>query len=183
MPNPHIIRNAEPADFAQVLALNEESVRFLSPMDAPRLALLHSQAAYHRVVESSGQVGAFMMAHRNGSAYDSVNFHWFAERYPNFLYIDRIALANFSTKTSSPSPAAQAPNSSPANSTLIPPTPPQKNSTKPLVSKKLALRLTVLRTNALLCRLWRFEAFMAVRALRSTRSPASYHRAVASESF
>jgi uncharacterized protein len=93
MPSPHIIRNTEPADFAQVLALNEESVRFLSPMDAPRLALLHSQAAYHRVVESSGQVGAFMMAHRNGTAYDSTNFHWFSERYPNFLYIDRIAVS------------------------------------------------------------------------------------------
>jgi uncharacterized protein len=85
MPSPHIIRNAEPADFAQVLALNEESVRSLSPM-------LHSQAEYHRVVESSGQVGAFMMAHRNGSAYDSVNFRWFAQRCPNFLYIDRIAV-------------------------------------------------------------------------------------------
>jgi uncharacterized protein len=93
MPNPHIIRNAEPSDFAQVLALNEESVQFLSPMDAPRLALLHEQAAYHRVVESNGQVGAFLMAHRDGSAYDSTNFHWFAQRYPNFLYIDRTAVS------------------------------------------------------------------------------------------
>jgi uncharacterized protein len=93
MPHPHIIRDANPADFAQILALNEESVRFLSPMDAPRLALLHSQATYHRVVEFNGQVGAFMMAHRNGSAYDSTNFHWFAQRYLNFLYIDRITVS------------------------------------------------------------------------------------------
>ncbi len=90
------IRRASPADFAQVLALNEESVRFLSPMNAQRLALLHSQAAYHCVVEAEApaQVCAFLMAHRNGSAYDSENFAWFAQRYSNFLYIDRIAVSS-----------------------------------------------------------------------------------------
>lgn len=87
------IRRATPADFAQVLALNEESVRFLSAMNAERLALLHAQAAYHCVVEANGQVGAFLMAHRNGSAYDSENFAWFAKRYADFLYIDRIAVS------------------------------------------------------------------------------------------
>jgi uncharacterized protein len=88
------IRPALPADFPQILALNEESVRFLSPMNAERLALLHSQAAYHRVAESNGQVGAFLMAHREGSAYDSENFSWFAKRYEKFLYIDRIAVSS-----------------------------------------------------------------------------------------
>ena len=87
------IRRATPADFAQVLALNEDSVRFLSPMNAERLALLHGQAAYHSVVETNGQVGAFLMAHRNGSAYDSENFAWFARRYDDFFYIDRIAVS------------------------------------------------------------------------------------------
>jgi uncharacterized protein len=88
------IRPALPANFPQVLALNEESVRFLSPMNAERLVLLHSQAAYHRVAESNGQVGAFLMAHRDGSAYDSENFSWFAKRYAKFLYIDRIAVSS-----------------------------------------------------------------------------------------
>jgi uncharacterized protein len=88
------IRNATPADFEQILALNKESEHFLSPMNAERLALLHSQVAYHRVVESEGKVGAFLMAHRDSSAYDSENFAWFAQRYTSFLYIDRIAVSN-----------------------------------------------------------------------------------------
>lgn len=92
------IRPALPDDFAHVLALNEESVRFLSPMDAERLALLHSQAAYHRVAESSSQdnvkIGAFLMAHSESSGYDSSNFKWFARRYEKFLYIDRIAVSS-----------------------------------------------------------------------------------------
>lgn len=88
------IRDAVPADFAQILALNEAHVHFLSPLDAPRLDLLHGQAAYHRVSDDgSGAVGAFLLALREGQAYDSLNYRWFASRYPRFLYIDRIVIA------------------------------------------------------------------------------------------
>lgn len=87
-----MIRDAAVADFAAVLALNAESEHFLSPMDAPRLARLHRQAAYHRVVEIGGEVGAFLLAFREGADYDSPNFRWFAARYDAFLYIDRIVV-------------------------------------------------------------------------------------------
>lgn len=85
--------DARPADFPQILALNEESVRFLSPLDGPRLAALHGQAAYHRVLRAGGEVAAFLLAFREGAAYDSVNYRWFARRYPRFLYIDRVVVA------------------------------------------------------------------------------------------
>ena len=88
------IRDAQPQDFARVLALNEASVHFLSPMDAKRLALLHAQSAYHRVAEVDGEAGAFLLAFREDSAYDSLNYRWFAQRYPRFLYIDRIVVAD-----------------------------------------------------------------------------------------
>lgn len=59
-----------------------------------RLALLHAQAAYHRVsAESDAVVGAFLLALREGQSYDSPNYRWFASRYPHFLYIDRIVIA------------------------------------------------------------------------------------------
>ena len=58
------------------------------------LALLHAQAAYHRVsAESDAVVGAFLLALREGQSYDSPNYRWFASRYPHFLYIDRIVIA------------------------------------------------------------------------------------------
>ena len=87
------IRDARQADFPAVLALNEESVRVLSPLTAARLALLDAEAAYHRVFDSDGQVGAFLLAFREGADYDSPNYRWFAARYTNFLYVDRVVVS------------------------------------------------------------------------------------------
>ncbi|SBT09284.1 Putative acetyltransferase, GNAT superfamily (fragment) [Candidatus Accumulibacter aalborgensis] len=78
------IRDTQPMDFSQILALNEESARFLSPLSAERLALLHDEAAYHRVLELDGRVTAFLMALREGGAYDSPNYRWFVARYARF---------------------------------------------------------------------------------------------------
>lgn len=87
------IRLATPNDFGTILALNHEWVRFLSPLDAQRLASLHAEAAYHRVVEVDGEVVAFLLAFREGCQYDSVNYRWFVPRYPAFLYVDRIVIS------------------------------------------------------------------------------------------
>ena len=92
-PERHRLRDATPADFPAVLALNEASVAVLSPLDAPRLARLHAEAACHRVGEADGRVVAFLLALREGAAYDSVNYRWFAARYPRFLYVDRVVVA------------------------------------------------------------------------------------------
>jgi predicted GNAT superfamily acetyltransferase len=88
-----MIRNAIADDFPAILALNAESVHFLSPLDAARLGHLHAQAAYHRVVEHEEKVAAFLLAFREGADYDSSNYRWFAQHYARFLYIDRIVVA------------------------------------------------------------------------------------------
>lgn len=87
------IRPAGVDDFAAILALNAESVQFLSPLAAPRLQHLHAQAAYHRVVEVDGVVSAFLLAFRERADYDSPNYRWFAQRYAQFLYIDRVVVS------------------------------------------------------------------------------------------
>jgi predicted GNAT superfamily acetyltransferase len=87
------LRDATPDDFAAILALNAASVHFLSPLDLPRLRQLHDRAAYHRVVVDGERVVAFLLAFREGADYDSTNYLWFAARYPNFLYIDRVVVA------------------------------------------------------------------------------------------
>ena len=88
-----MIRNTVAADFPGVLALNAESVHFLSPLDETRLRRLHLHAAYHRVVEIEGRVAAFLLAFREGADYDSPNYGWFGRHYPAFLYIDRVVVA------------------------------------------------------------------------------------------
>jgi uncharacterized protein len=88
-----MIRDATSADFPAILALNAESVHFLSPLDAARLRHLHAQAAYCRVVEHDGKIAAFLLAFRERADYDSPNYRWFAQHYAQFLYIDRIVVA------------------------------------------------------------------------------------------
>ncbi|MDE2307644.1 MAG: GNAT family N-acetyltransferase [Xanthomonadaceae bacterium] len=88
-----MLRDATPADFAAILALNQAFVAVLSPLDGERLARLHAQAALHRVIERDGRVEAFLLALREGADYDSANYRWFAQRYARFLYVDRIVVA------------------------------------------------------------------------------------------
>jgi predicted GNAT superfamily acetyltransferase len=87
------IRDAQAVDFDAILALNEASVSLLSPLSLQRLAGLHAQAALHRVAEREGEVIGFLLAFREGADYDSPNYLWFAERYPQFLYVDRVVVA------------------------------------------------------------------------------------------
>jgi uncharacterized protein len=88
-----MIRDAAADDFPAILALNAESVRFLSPLDAARLRDLHARAAYHRVAEVDGGIAAFLLAFREGADYESPNYRWFVQRYARFLYIDRIVVS------------------------------------------------------------------------------------------
>ncbi len=88
-----MLRDATQEDWPTILALNEESVAVLSPMDEARLAQLAPSTCYFRVFEKEGAVVAFLMAFRKGADYDSVNFRWFDSRPGDFVYIDRIAVA------------------------------------------------------------------------------------------
>lgn len=88
-----MLRDATPRDFDTILRLNEESVQYLSPLTTARLASLHEEAVYHRVA-TDRDVVAFLLALREGCAYDSPNYRWFSARYERFLYVDRIVVAH-----------------------------------------------------------------------------------------
>lgn len=87
-----VIRDADEGDIAAIVALNEAEVRHTSPMDADRTRELASLSAYHRVATLEGRVVAFLLAMRAGAEYRNDNFGWFASRYPDFLYVDRIVV-------------------------------------------------------------------------------------------
>lgn len=86
------VRPAEPADFEEILRLNEESVHFLSPMSRERLEHLDEESELNKVLVKDGRVVAFCLAFREGADYDSVNYLWFAAHYPEFLYVDRVVV-------------------------------------------------------------------------------------------
>jgi predicted GNAT superfamily acetyltransferase len=87
------IRELTDADVEAVLALNEQSVASLSPMDATDLASFRSLTQHVLVCEVDGQVAAFAIAYAPGTAYDSPNYLWHADRFEDFLYLDRIAVS------------------------------------------------------------------------------------------
>jgi predicted GNAT superfamily acetyltransferase len=86
------LRTLERSDWPAVLELNEASVRELSPLDEARLQYILELAHDALVVDREGEVAAFAIAIAPGTAYDSANYRWFAERYERFLYLDRIAV-------------------------------------------------------------------------------------------
>jgi predicted GNAT superfamily acetyltransferase len=86
------VRELARADWPTVLALNEASVRELSPLDEARLRYILELAQISLVAERDGEVAAFAIAIAPGTPYDSANYRWFAERYEHFLYLDRIAV-------------------------------------------------------------------------------------------
>jgi predicted GNAT superfamily acetyltransferase len=88
------IRVIEDRDTAAVLAINEASVWATSPMDQAALARARSAAAYPLVAELDGEVAGFAIAYQPGSTYDSINYRWHAERFDDFLYLDRIVISS-----------------------------------------------------------------------------------------
>lgn len=86
------IRDITTSDFDAVIALNDAEVQQTSPMDAARLRLLVGMGAYRNVMVVDGEVAAFLIALREGAPYRNDNYDWFASRFPNFLYVDRIVV-------------------------------------------------------------------------------------------
>jgi predicted GNAT superfamily acetyltransferase len=87
------IRDMQAQDLDSVLALNNAAGPTILPLDMAQLRTLESNAAYFRVAEIDGHAAGFLIALRAEADYASPNFRWFRERYPEFLYIDRIVIA------------------------------------------------------------------------------------------
>jgi predicted GNAT superfamily acetyltransferase len=87
-PAPISLVSAE--DEAVILALNNEHAAELSWLEPERLSFLLGEAFYTRRI---GNLEAFIMTFDQDARYDSPNFVWFRERYPRFVYVDRVVVA------------------------------------------------------------------------------------------
>ena len=89
-----IIRDVREHELDLVLALNNAAGPGILPMDAAKLHFFWENADYFRVAEKDGLLAGFLVAVSQDAPHDSPNFLWFRERYPQFLYIDRIVIAS-----------------------------------------------------------------------------------------
>lgn len=87
-----LLRPIAPADHARVLGWNHEHVELLSELDEDRLVALLGWADLGSVIVDGGRDVGFVLTFPAGTAYDSANYRWFAERYPDFYYLDRVVV-------------------------------------------------------------------------------------------
>ncbi len=88
------IRDVREQDLDAVLALNNAAGRSILALSASQLRYFYVHAEYFRVAEIDGHLAGFLIALREGGQYTSPNYRWFCTHYPQFVYIDRIVIAN-----------------------------------------------------------------------------------------
>jgi predicted GNAT superfamily acetyltransferase len=87
------IRDVRENELDSVLALNNAAGSTILALDAAHVREFFHQAAYFRVAEADGHLAGFLIGLREDADYASPNFRWFRDHYPQFLYIDRIVVA------------------------------------------------------------------------------------------
>ncbi len=74
-------------EHGRILALNNAHAVETSLLDEKRLKSMLAEAF---LATRIGDVDAFLIVFDKRARYDSPNFTWFQERYPDFVYVDRI---------------------------------------------------------------------------------------------
>ena len=92
------IRNVAAQELPLVLELNEQAIPEVNRVELDTLRWFARTAAYFRVAEIDGRVAAFLIAITPDADYDSQYFGWFCQRYTDFLYVDRIVVANWAQR-------------------------------------------------------------------------------------
>jgi predicted GNAT superfamily acetyltransferase len=87
------LRPIDQTDWRVILQLNEQSVDLVSPLESAALGVLLGQAFRAVAADADGEVAAFAVLLTPGTAYESPNYGWFCDRYAEFLYLDRIVVA------------------------------------------------------------------------------------------
>jgi hypothetical protein len=87
------VRDAVASDHAGVLALNNGAVPHVNELAHDAFAWIVAHADYFRVVEDDGGIAGFVIALGAGVDYWSLNYLWFMAHGGDFLYLDRIVVA------------------------------------------------------------------------------------------
>lgn len=88
---PLSVADLDSSEGAALLALNNAHAVELSWLEPARLANLVAEAFLARRV---GVADALLLTFDQDADYDSPNFLWFRARYPSFVYVDRVVVAD-----------------------------------------------------------------------------------------
>ena len=87
------IREYRPDDLDVVHTINEAEVPAVGSVRADELAHIAAESSIALVAEVDGEVAGFCLVLPPHADYGSSNYAWFAERYDDFVYLDRVAIA------------------------------------------------------------------------------------------
>jgi predicted GNAT superfamily acetyltransferase len=86
-----MLRPIATSDLERIAEINAANVPEVGAVDRDRLSFLVAESAIALTADVDGLVVGFCLVLPPGSSYDSVNYRWFAERYPTAMYLDRVA--------------------------------------------------------------------------------------------
>ena len=98
-PDAPIIRDVRDSDVDAVLTLNQSEVPHVGSVDAEKMRWYAANATYFRVAMAGDALAAYLVGFRPGTSYQSPNYLWFCDRYDDFAYVDRVAVAPFARRT------------------------------------------------------------------------------------
>lgn len=89
-----MIRDLRPTDIEAATAINNANTPAVGEADAEHLAHLLGQSVIALAAVTPGdELAGFCIVLGPGADYGSVNYRWFSERYDDFVYLDRVAVA------------------------------------------------------------------------------------------
>lgn len=87
-------RPFRPSDLDALLAINNSNAPAVNALSAEALEDLLQLSGWTRVIDDhEGPAGFLLGLHGPGLAYPSENYRWFSTQYEDFLYVDRVAVA------------------------------------------------------------------------------------------
>lgn len=89
---PYRIRDVDLQSITAVHGLNEQALPHVNSVTTDYFRSQVDGESYFRAVYHAGEPAAFLLAMNEKADYDSLNFLWFRDRYPRFVYIDRVVV-------------------------------------------------------------------------------------------
>lgn len=87
------LRPYAPADLAAVHAINDAAVPAVGACTPLELAHIADESVIALVADVAGTVAGFCFVLAPGADYGSQNYAWFSQRFDDFVYLDRVAIA------------------------------------------------------------------------------------------
>lgn len=87
------LRDATAEDFPAIVAINQQGLDGVAPIDLAALTDLVALSSRTLVADDNGQIAGFVVVVAPGSTYQSINYRWFEANTPFSSYVDRVAIA------------------------------------------------------------------------------------------